>query len=61
MGLSLALHTPSQAAAAPADNFSVELFLCCLLFMFSLDSLLCAHINLVFGSHPECVTDSLFK
>jgi hypothetical protein len=36
-------------------------FSCVVCFYLPLDSLLCANINLVFGSRPECVTDSLFK
>jgi len=41
---------------APSLSFSCFVIVCV-----SLDSLLCTYINLVIGSRPECVTDSLFK
>jgi hypothetical protein len=41
---------------APPLSFSCFVIVCV-----SLDSLFCTYINLVIGSRPECVTDSLFK
>jgi len=45
----------------PGRDFPPLSFSCFVLVCVYLDSLLCTFINLVIGSRPECVTDSLFQ
>jgi hypothetical protein len=45
----------------PGRDFPPLSFSCFVIVCVCLDSLLCTYINLVIGSCPECVTDSLFQ
>jgi hypothetical protein len=45
----------------PGRDFPPLSFSCFVLVCVCLDNLLCTYINLVIGSRPECVTDSLFQ